>query len=442
MNANGSMRMPLLDVAFHLMDTASSVQDFTLILHLRDMPDVDSFYAGAKSAMNRFPTSASCIDGHAWVWRENKYFKLQIVSAATDSESRSAIERFIDEPFDLRHQPPVRQMLILNGPKGASLVTRFHHSAADGLSAALWLGHQLNVAYGLEDVEVERRPFVDLPLRNLPTSVRRSEFAFEGASDRLWTSDSRRSGRRRWITICFPAKELLKACRQVGGFTYNDLLATCTLEVFAEWNNCRGGPPWPPVIAHRSCLDERAATEGRPYNHSRKSKIGLWVPMNIRRETTEGFGNGTSRIRLYARYNKDASLVEKCREVRRQVAWTSKHGEWVVPDIPWFTRVPRPIIGPLLRGYLKLPSVDMATGVFSHAGSWIANAGEAFKHVARIECVGLLHSRQSVALNAATHGSDTWLTFTYDKQLFSGNEARQLAQMYEQQIALAREALS
>ena len=410
MNANGSMRMPLLDVAFHLMDSARSPQDFTLILHLCDAPEVDHFYAGAKSAMNRFPTSASCIDGHAWVWRENKYFKLQIVS---DSESRAAIERFIDEPFDLRHQPPVKQILILNGPTGASLVTRFHHSAADGLSAALWLGHQLNVAYGLEEVERERAPFVDLPLRNLSTSVRRSKFAFDGASDRLWTPNSRQSGKRRWITISFPATELQKACRRAGGFTYNDLLATCTLEVLSQWNQ----------------------------THSRGVKIGLWMPMNVRREAMTGFGNGTSRIRLYAQYKSNVSFVDKCREIRQQVEWTSKHGEWVVPEIPYFTRLPRPIIGPLLRGYLRLPAVDMGTGVFTHAGSWIANAGEAFKHVERIECVGLLHPRQSLALNAATHGGQTWLSITYDPQLFSASEAQQFAQIYEQQIAHAREEL-
>ena len=412
MNANGSMRMPLLDVAFHLMDTVRSPQDFTVILHLRDQPDVDRFYAGAKSAMNRFPTSASCIDGHAWVWRENKYFKLQIVSTVSDVESRAAIEKFIDEPFDLRHQPPVRQMLILNGP-GVSLVTRFHHSAADGLSAALWLGHQLNVAYGLEESEHERRPFVELPLRNVPASVRRSQFAFDGASDRLWSPKTRRSGRRRWITRSFAATQLQKACRRTGGFTYNDLLAMCTLEVLSQWN----------------------------HEHSHGGKIGLWMPMNVRREAAVGFGNGTSRIRLYARYTPKASFVEKCREVRRQVAWTSKHGEWVVPEIPYFTRLPHPVIGPLLRGYLKLPSVDMATGVFSHAGSWIANAGEAFKHVERIECVGLLHPRQGVAVNAATHNGQTSLSFTYDPQVFSTAEAQQLAQLYKQQIALAHKAM-
>ena len=48
MNANGSMRMPLLDVAFHLMDSARSPQDFTLILHLRDPPEVDQLLRGRE----------------------------------------------------------------------------------------------------------------------------------------------------------------------------------------------------------------------------------------------------------------------------------------------------------------------------------------------------------------------------------------------------------
>ena len=436
MNANGAMKMPLLDVAFQLLDTSRSPQDFTLILHLRNPPNVDDFYAGAKSAMNRFPVSASCVDGQKWVWRENKYFKLEIVSMLSGFESRSAIERFIEKPFDLRHQPPVRQMLILNSSTGATLVTRFHHSAADGLSAALWLGHQLNVAYGLEEIEATRAPFAGLTLRRLPTSVRRSQFAFEGASERLSSSHSRRSGIRRWCTIGFPAAKLQQACRRIGGFTYNDLLATCTLETLWNWNNCRGGTPWPPLRPSR----EGAATECRPYS-SQNPQVGLWVPMNVRRDSTTGFGNGTSRIRLYARYDKQASLIEKCREVRRQVSWTSKNGEWVVPELPWFSRLPRAFAGPLLRGYLRLPSVDMATAVFSHAGSWIANAGEAFKHVDRIECVGLLHTRQSLAVNAATHHGHTWLTFTYDPQLSSAGEIEQLSQMFEQQIAHAQEEL-
>jgi hypothetical protein len=400
------MKMSLLDRAFYLLDSARSPQDFTLILHLNDAPEVDRFYAGAKSAMNRFPTSACCVDGAAWVWRENKYFKLEIVTTG------SAIERFIDEPFDLRRQPPVRQMLILDG--GARLATRFHHSAADGLSAALWLGHQLNVAYGLEAVQCERGEFNGVALRRSAVSVRRSQFAFDGASDRLWTASPKRSGARRWLTFGFPATELQKICRRAGGFTYNDLLATCTLEVLRNWNA----------------------------NHGQQSKIGLWIPMNVRRESNVGFGNGTSRIRLYARYDPDTKLIEKCREVRRQVSWTSEHGEWVVPEIPWFTRMPHPIIGPLLRRYLNRPSVDMATAVFSHAGTAMANACEAFKHVDRIECVGLLHPRQNLAINGATHHGHTSLTLTYDPALLTTDDIHELSRLYEEQIALARQELS
>ena len=84
----------------------------------------------------------------------------------------------------------------------------------------------------------------------------------------------------------------------------------------------------------------------------------------------------------------------------------------------------------------------MATAVFSHAGSWIANAGEAFRHVERIECVGLMHSRQKLAINAATHCGHTWLTFTYDPQLFDAADLQQMARMYEAHINVAREQLS
>ena len=164
--------------------------------------------------------------------------------------------------------------------------------------------------------------------------------------------------------------------------------------------------------------------------------------MNIRRNSGAGFGNGTSRIRIYARYDPDAKLIDKCREVRRQVSWTTEHGEWVVPEIPLFTRMPRPIIGPLLRGYLNRPSVDMATGVFSHAGSGMANACDAFRHVERIECVGLLHPRQSLAVNGATHHGHTWLTLTYDPALLSIDDINELSSLYKEQIALARQELS
>ena len=385
------MKLTLLDCAFKLLDDVRSPQDFTIILHFSNPLDLDRLRAGARSAREQFRKSGLHL----------------AIPIESEIPIGSAIEAFVNQPFDLRRSFPVRQLFISNGP---ALATRFHHAVADGMSAALWLGHQLSVAYGLEPAASS----AEIELRSSESSVRRSTFAYEGACDPLWTANSSRSGRRQWITRGFASEDLQRACKRAGGFTYSDLLATCTLEVFSQWNH-------------------QHTRNGRP-------RVGLWLPVNIRRRSSEGFGNGTSRIRLYARYSTTASLIDKAREVRRQVVWSTEHGEWVVPDFRLLTRLPDWITRPALRSYLNRPSIDMATGVFSHADRW-GGASEAFKHVERIECIGLFHPRQNLAINGVTHRGQTWLTFTYDAGLLSGDHAEELARMYEHQVELARAEL-
>lgn len=365
----------LLDRAFELLDSPRSPQDFTLILHFREPPTVGGLQAGAKSARERYRTGC----------------EIKI-------ETRINSERFINERL---HSNPIKQVF-----DGNTLASRFHHAAADGLSAALWLDHQLSVAYG-------RQPppnSVELSLRRAATSVRRSKFAYVGACERLWTPNATRTGNRAWTTFSFAATELQRGCRRAGGFTYSDLLATCVLEVFAQWNG--------------------------QHNRNGAPQVGLWLPVNIRSRSFEGFGNGTSRIRLYACYSPSASIVDKARAVREQVSWTTEHGEWAVPELPLFTRLPGWVTAPALRRYLNRPSIDMATGVFSHADRW-GGGSEAFKHVERIECVGLLHPRQNLAINGATHQGKTWLTFTYDTGLLRTTDVDELVTMYQEQIRLA-----
>jgi hypothetical protein len=391
-------KLTLLDYAFDLIEHT----DFTLILTLSNPPAVEKLRAGAESAMKRFPISGSRIKGRRWRYEPQPF----------QTNGYASIESFVDAEFDLRTANPVKQLLTTDRNGEVCLVTRFHHAAADGLSAALWLGHQLNVAYGFVEPHAAPASFGDLTLRRSESSVRRSESAYTGSSDPLWTTNYIPSGTRRWLTINFPADELRCGCRSARGFTYNDLLAACALTVFSQWNQTR---------------DPRSSQQ----------KIGLWLPMNVRACFGEGFGNGTSRVRVYARFSRGASLIEKAREVRKQIAWSTAHGEWVVPELPLFTRLPRPIIAPLLNGYLKQPTVDMATGVFSHVDRWRGDAAAAFANVTRIECVGPLHPRQHLAINGATHLGHTWLTFTYDAGLLDVQHARALAQMFAEQIAAA-----
>ena len=375
-----AQQVSLLDRAFELLDSTRSPQDFTLVLHFNEPPSNEGLQAGAKSAGEHFPSTVS----------------------TGEIETRIDLDRFVNEAFDLRSYP-IKQVF-----DGDTLATRFHHVAADGLSAALWLGHQLSVAYGLTPPP----GVAALSLRRATTSTRRSKFAYDGACNPLWTPHSTRSGTRGWVTFSFPSSDLRQACRRAGGFTYSDLLATCALEILRDWNTRHNG-----------------------YN---TSQVGLWLPMNIRSRSFEGFGNGTSRIRLYARYQAEASLLDKAREIRRQVSWTTEHGEWAVPELPLLTKLPGWITAPALRHYLNRPSIDMATGVFSHADRWAGEAREAFKYVDRIECVGLLHTRQNLAINGATHQGQTWMTFTYDAGQLRATDADELVRMYQRQLETAR----
>jgi hypothetical protein len=179
------------------------------------------------------------------------------------------------------------------------------------------------------------------------------------------------------------------------------------LETFARWNRSQG---------------EDA------------QKIALWLPINVRQRPAESFGNGTSRIRIYATYAPDASLSEKCREVRKQVEWCTTHGEWAVPDIKVLTFLPRSLTGPILRRNLTRTSVDMATGVFSHSDRWNSSSNGIFDRLDRIECVGLLHPFHALAINGATHNGKTWLTFTYDNGLLTRGDVTQLTELYQEQI--------
>ena len=408
-----STRLTMLDYILSVMDTAQAPVDFAIIFHFNHKIDLDALVRGARSARRKFPTTGCRLMGNTWV--TDPRLSEAALETAICRDASTTIEDFIHRPIDLHRDLPVRQLVASGTDEKTILITRFHHAAADGMSAALWLRHQLEVVSEIGQVEHQVHSFEPPLLKSLKSSVRKSRFSYSGPSDKLATSRTFRSGLRSWETIVIDATHLRKSIRNVGGFTYSDLLATCALDAYAEWN--------------------------RLHKHDDNQRISLWMPMNVRQRPSEGFGNGTSRIRVYATYARDASLVEKCRDVRRQIEWCTRHGEWVVPEIRTLVHLPRSITGPLLRRNLTRRSLDMATGVFSHADRWNSAAGGVFDSVERIECIGLLHPFHALAINGATHRGKTWLTFTYDNGLLTRSDVTQLKTLYKQRIDAAPQQL-
>lgn len=410
--SSSGIRLSTLDYLVSVMDSPQSHLDFTILLRFNQRFDFDALREGARSARNLFPLSSSTLRVNRWV-RDPSTFNGWLTVGSLDGDDK--IVAFVNRPFDLRHELPVQQLVLTSDAQNATtLVTKFHHAAADGTSASLWLNHQLAVAFGLEKAQEKPLPFEPLPLKQKPTFVRRSQFAYSAPSDQLWTLPGERSGLRAWKSISFESDSLRKSSRERRGFTYSDLLATCVLEVFGLWN-----------------LEQRG--EHTP-------RVGLWMPINIRRRPADGFGNGTSRIRIYANYPRALPFIEKCREVRRQITWCINHGEWVVPQMSSLTILPQWTTRPILRRHLTRSSIDMATGVFSHVERWNSRR-ELFNTLESIECVGLLHPFQGLAINGATHNGTTWLTFTYDAGLFESQHVKRLLDLSLEQIELARQAL-
>ena len=398
------MKLSTLDYVFSILSDRKTQLDFAFILHLPDSLTAGALEHGALSAREKFPITNSFLYGRQW-----KPLKTIDHLFAVTSDA-AAVESFMDKPFDLRVEAPYRQLLVQR-TNGSTLVTRFHHAAADGLSAAMWISHQLQVALGEEPAALcSAAP----TLKRTSTAVWRSRFAYSKPSTPLQTSTNKTSNRRRWKSFTFEGAILKQLCRRIGGFTYNDLLAACALEVLINWN--------------------ASAKNG--------SQVGLWLPMNIRSESSSGFGNGTSRIRIYPRYDHRSSFVEKALEVRKQVKWCTENGEWVVPEVETIKRLPAWISASLLNTYLSTPIVDMGTAVFSHGESLAGGVGKGLQIAERIECVGLLQKRQRLAINGTTHRNETCLTFTYDPDLFCNDAITSLRDLYLEQIKLAHLELS
>ena len=325
-------KLTVIDRAFKLLDGPTSPQDFTLILHFSNPLDVAGLQAGAKSAGEHFGVEANI-------------------------ETRAILRNSVNKPFDLHFGYPIKQLVI-----GATLATRFHHAAADGLSAAMWLGHQLSVASGLPPPTIP----VALSLKRAAASVRRSKFAYDGACDRLWTPNVTRTGTRRWTTFSFPSTDLQTACRASRRIHVQRSVG----DMCAQRYSRRGTSDTPRTVWPR---------------------VGLWLPMNIR---SRSFASATARAEFVVHYPSTASLAEKTREVRRQISWTTEHGEWAVPNFPFNSLTGldnRACAAPLFES-----SIDRYGDgrVLACVDRW-GGASNAFKHVERIECVGLLHPRQT-----------------------------------------------
>ena len=381
-----------------------------------EAPQREDLARGAASARRVFSTSGCLVVGDQWHWQEGTPELTEAHEVKGDTGAWAAAETLAAQPFSPRETLPVRQQWLTDSGSGRRwLATRLHHALADGLSTIMWLHHQLQVAAGLCEPCDEPQEVEAPRLKQHDAAVGRNRFAFSGAAGRLWSPHRRYSGARRLSVKGWDAQALESAV--VGsGVRVNDLLGSSVLEAARRFNR-----------SHGAGADD----------------LGLWLPVNIREQPFEGFGNGSSRVRVYGRWPEEASALERCQAFREQVGWAREHGEWHVDTTSALFGLPAWLRDGALRAWLKRPWVDMGSLPFSHMERLGAgDPDRALPGVVSLGFLGLLHERFPVATVAATLRGTTWLSLTWDPALWGEAEISGFRDLLDATVVETREALS
>ena len=211
-------------------------------------------------------------------------------------------------------------------------------------------------------------------------------------------------------TLELDAGAIRKQLAHQAEIRLNDVLAGVCLVSMAEWNRQNG-----------------ASSKG----------LALWHPVNIRQDAFAGFGNGSSRVRLY--WKEADEPWEWARMVRRQMDWSKQNGEWHVPKSVLF-RSPAWLRRPLVRAVLRRPWVDMGSMLFSHMERQGPFGERLLGWAERVEWVGMLDRRFPAGFVGASHGDQTWLTLCWDPALWSQDDAERFLSIYREHLRMFLEA--
>ena len=386
--------------------------DFTAILELdADEAFLAGLDAGALSAGRTFPSSVSRVFGRRWERSEES--PLSVVHVDPDQVD-AVVADFVNGGKDPHEDIQVRQLLIRRGDSMRPLLlTRFHHCAMDGTSAGLWVFHQLMVASGELEAETEWQSPEPPVLSSHPHHQRKAPTAHWGASRRLYSPHTRPSRERQWCAFQVESAPIRDALKSIEGVTYNDYLAAQYLQVMKDWN----------------------ADHGCPSN-----RMSVWLPMNIREQAFVGFGNGSSRIRVYADAIQGETVKDRCQGFRSGLNGSRDVGEWHIPAATGLLSLPDFLMVPILRAYLNRPGVDMGSAPFTHMER-LGSVSRFLSMVTSAQWVMMLHPRYPLGVAAASVGDRTEVTLTYDPQMLPSDQAHEFMERYQQFILEGQEAL-
>jgi hypothetical protein len=272
-----------------------------------------------------------------------------------------------------------------------------HHALGDGAALLMWLETQLS---GVEtnaqmNSKIQVRRAGGAPLSSGP----KKSISLICKQDLV-----KPTAQKRWQTLWLSKEELqLRISRESPGVTLNDWLCAA---VFKALNT---------------------------YLISNNDPLGLWVPVNMRRSPFAGFGNASSRVRVYLDPSSLSGPVDlkNLGDLARRVRAQSRNG------LASVSSAVRPLLAMnefianwvkvLLRLYFSRASMDPCTSAFSFITRVSRrDEGAAFPGVRSVETIGQLYHRHSIAFSGACFRDRVALTVFWDPAQVSDLQAGQV----------------
>ena len=93
----------------------------------------------------------------------------------------------------------------------------------------------------------------------------------------------------------------------------------------------------------------------------------------------------------------------------------------------------------LLQLHVRRPNVDMGSSSFSHAERFLPKHAPMTELIDDVEVIGQLDPSYPIGVSGLTVGATSFLTFTYDKGLFTEADARAFVDGYARQLEDAKD---
>jgi diacylglycerol O-acyltransferase / wax synthase len=146
MSMAGLTPMSVQDALWLTMDRPNNLMVVDGVMVLSHVPELQAVRAVFRAAVGRFPVLSrrAVRQGVGWAWQDDPAFDLDLhvrQARLTEPQDMAALQRFVagQRALPLDNQRPMWQGFLVHplwledGSEGAAIVTRFHHSIADGI---------------------------------------------------------------------------------------------------------------------------------------------------------------------------------------------------------------------------------------------------------------------------------------------------------------------